>query len=67
MDASLFSVVCERNNKAKATQADRITVADNGEQKKCRARFGVVNQDQWCKHCKRKKRCLWYREIVLEF
>uniref|UniRef100_A0A1I8EIR0 dTCF n=1 Tax=Wuchereria bancrofti TaxID=6293 RepID=A0A1I8EIR0_WUCBA len=47
-------------NKKKKRKRDKS--ADNGEQKKCRARFGVVNQDQWCKHCKRKKRCLWYRE-----
>uniref|UniRef100_A0A914GQR3 HMG box domain-containing protein n=1 Tax=Globodera rostochiensis TaxID=31243 RepID=A0A914GQR3_GLORO len=31
---------------------------DNNEQKKCRARFGVDNQAKWCKHCRRKKRCL---------
>uniref|UniRef100_A0A1I7VY09 dTCF n=1 Tax=Loa loa TaxID=7209 RepID=A0A1I7VY09_LOALO len=47
-------------NKKKKRKRDKSI--DNGEQKKCRARFGVVNQDQWCKHCKRKKRCLWYRE-----
>jgi glutaredoxin len=35
---------------------------DNGEMKKCRARFGLEAQTQWCKHCKRKKRCLWFRE-----
>uniref|UniRef100_A0A1I8A0M3 Nuclear receptor domain-containing protein n=1 Tax=Steinernema glaseri TaxID=37863 RepID=A0A1I8A0M3_9BILA len=33
--------------------------SENGnEAKKCRARFGVDNQEQWCKHCRRKKRCL---------
>ncbi|KAI1709295.1 HMG (high mobility group) box domain-containing protein [Ditylenchus destructor] len=35
---------------------------ENNEQKKCRARFGVDHMDQWCKHCKRKKRCLNVRE-----
>uniref|UniRef100_A0A915DEG8 HMG box domain-containing protein n=1 Tax=Ditylenchus dipsaci TaxID=166011 RepID=A0A915DEG8_9BILA len=35
---------------------------ENNDQKKCRARFGVEHQDQWCKHCKRKKRCLNVRE-----
>lgn len=34
----------------------------NNEQKKCRARFGVDNQAKWCKHCRRKKRCLNVRE-----
>lgn len=28
------------------------------ESKKCRARFGIDNVEQWCRHCKRKKRCL---------
>lgn len=49
-------------NKKKKRKRDKSV--ENGEQKKCRARFGVVNQDQWCKHCKRKKRCLWYRETA---
>ncbi|KAF7634929.1 HMG box domain-containing protein [Meloidogyne graminicola] len=31
---------------------------ENNDQKKCRARFGVDNQAKWCKHCRRKKRCL---------
>uniref|UniRef100_A0A915IQC5 dTCF n=1 Tax=Romanomermis culicivorax TaxID=13658 RepID=A0A915IQC5_ROMCU len=35
---------------------------DNSEAKKCRARFGLNQQDQWCKHCKRKKKCLWFKE-----
>jgi len=35
---------------------------ENNDQKKCRARFGVDNQAQWCKHCRRKKRCLNVRD-----
>jgi hypothetical protein len=31
-------------------------------QKKCRARFGLDQQANWCKHCKRKKKCLRYTE-----
>ena len=31
-------------------------------QKKCRARFGLEQQVHWCKHCKRKKKCLRYAE-----
>uniref|UniRef100_A0A915LP89 HMG box domain-containing protein n=1 Tax=Meloidogyne javanica TaxID=6303 RepID=A0A915LP89_MELJA len=31
---------------------------ENNDSKKCRARFGVDNQIKWCKHCKRKKKCL---------
>ena len=40
----------------------RHSVSENGEIKKCRARYGLESQAQWCKHCKRKKRCLWYRQ-----
>ncbi|CAF0840494.1 unnamed protein product, partial [Didymodactylos carnosus] len=38
---------------------------ENGEcvnQKKCRARFGLDQQGQWCKHCKRKKKCIRFTE-----
>jgi hypothetical protein len=31
-------------------------------QKKCRARFGLEQQANWCEHCKRKKKCLRYTE-----
>uniref|UniRef100_A0A0N5APQ9 dTCF n=1 Tax=Syphacia muris TaxID=451379 RepID=A0A0N5APQ9_9BILA len=48
------------NKKKKRKNRDRVD--ENGEHKKCRARFGLAQQDKWCKHCKRKKRCLWYRE-----
>ncbi|CAJ0568153.1 unnamed protein product, partial [Mesorhabditis spiculigera] len=30
---------------------------DLNETKKCRARFGLTNQSQWCAFCKRKKKC----------
>ena len=33
--------------------------------KKCRARFGLDNSEQWCKFCKRKKKCLWFRKGLL--
>lgn len=49
-------------NKKKKKKRDKSV--ENGEQKKCRARFGVQHQDLWCKHCKRKKRCLNYREVA---
>uniref|UniRef100_A0A914XRS9 dTCF n=1 Tax=Plectus sambesii TaxID=2011161 RepID=A0A914XRS9_9BILA len=47
-------------NKKKKRKRDKSL--DNSELKKCRARFGLDNQAQWCKHCKRKKRCLVFRE-----
>ncbi|TKR93637.1 hypothetical protein L596_008051 [Steinernema carpocapsae] len=48
----------------KKKKRKREKSVDNGEQKKCRARYGVQNQEQWCKHCRRKKRCLYYRETT---
>ncbi|GMT28110.1 hypothetical protein PFISCL1PPCAC_19407 [Pristionchus fissidentatus] len=32
-----------------------------GDGKKCRARFGMTEQDKWCKHCLRKKKCMYVR------
>lgn len=32
---------------------------DVSDMKKCRARFGIANTDQWCKFCKRKKKCMY--------
>ncbi|RCN31375.1 hypothetical protein ANCCAN_22837 [Ancylostoma caninum] len=32
---------------------------DVTDMKKCRARFGIANTDQWCKFCKRKKKCMY--------
>ncbi|CAL4200292.1 unnamed protein product, partial [Meganyctiphanes norvegica] len=30
--------------------------------KKCRARYGLEQQSQWCKPCRRKKKCIRYME-----
>uniref|UniRef100_A0A336MQ14 dTCF n=1 Tax=Culicoides sonorensis TaxID=179676 RepID=A0A336MQ14_CULSO len=30
--------------------------------KKCRARYGLDQQNQWCKPCRRKKKCIRYKE-----
>ncbi|XP_071132327.1 transcription factor 7-like 2 isoform X5 [Mytilus edulis] len=35
-------------------------VADCSSAKKCRARYGVEQQNQWCKPCRRKKKCIRY-------
>ncbi|KRK04779.1 protein pangolin, isoforms A/H/I/S isoform X10 [Drosophila yakuba] len=32
--------------------------------KKCRARFGLDQQNQWCKPCRRKKKCIRYMESL---
>ncbi|XP_056630528.1 protein pangolin, isoforms A/H/I/S isoform X2 [Diorhabda carinulata] len=37
--------------------------ADGGNSmKKCRARYGLDQQSQWCKPCRRKKKCIRYME-----
>lgn len=30
--------------------------------KKCRARYGLEGLSQWCKHCRRKKKCTKFLE-----
>uniref|UniRef100_A0A8R1UTZ0 Pop-1 n=1 Tax=Pristionchus pacificus TaxID=54126 RepID=A0A8R1UTZ0_PRIPA len=45
------------SNKKKKKKRDRTI--DSNESKKCRARFGMNAQDKWCKHCVRKKKCLY--------
>ncbi|XP_076074772.1 transcription factor 7-like 2 isoform X3 [Mytilus galloprovincialis] len=35
-------------------------VSDCSSAKKCRARYGVEQQNQWCKPCRRKKKCIRY-------
>uniref|UniRef100_A0A2H1W6C6 SFRICE_006994 n=1 Tax=Spodoptera frugiperda TaxID=7108 RepID=A0A2H1W6C6_SPOFR len=32
--------------------------------KKCRARYGLDQQSQWCKPCRRKKKCVRYMEAL---
>lgn len=46
---------CIKRAKIKKSNLTHVfAFAENNESKKCRARFGVDNQSQWCKHCKRK-------------
>ena len=35
---------------------------DCAAQKKCRARYGLEGLNQWCKHCRRKKKCTRFLE-----
>jgi len=62
--ARLYPNWSARENYAvhKKKRKKREKSVENMESKKCRARFGVNNTDQWCKHCKRKKRCLMVRD-----
>jgi hypothetical protein len=39
-----------------------LLISDCLNQKKCRARFGLEGQSQWCKHCRRKKKCTRFLE-----
>ncbi|XP_013100679.1 protein pangolin, isoforms A/H/I/S [Stomoxys calcitrans] len=52
-------------SKKKKRKKDR-SPADSGgnNMKKCRARFGLDQQNQWCKPCKRKKKCIRYMESI---
>ncbi|XP_046380327.1 protein pangolin, isoforms A/H/I/S-like isoform X2 [Haliotis cracherodii] len=37
---------------------NKVYVSECTHAKKCRARFGMEQQTQWCKPCRRKKRCV---------
>ncbi|XP_003747335.1 protein pangolin, isoforms A/H/I/S [Galendromus occidentalis] len=46
------------NTKKKKKKKERIHDADvSNSAKKCRARFGLDQQSEWCKPCRRKKKC----------
>ncbi|XP_067120692.1 LOW QUALITY PROTEIN: protein pangolin, isoforms A/H/I/S-like [Centruroides vittatus] len=47
------------NNKKKKRKKDKTQDGGNTP-KKCRARFGLEHQNNWCKPCRRKKKCIRY-------
>ncbi|XP_017869252.1 PREDICTED: protein pangolin, isoforms A/H/I/S isoform X3 [Drosophila arizonae] len=52
-------------SKKKKRKKDRSTSDSGGNNmKKCRARFGLDQQNQWCKPCRRKKKCIRYMEAL---
>lgn len=52
-------------SKKKKRKKDRSPTDSGGNNmKKCRARFGLDQQNQWCKPCKRKKKCIRYMESI---
>ncbi|XP_032579876.1 protein pangolin, isoforms A/H/I/S isoform X8 [Drosophila sechellia] len=52
-------------SKKKKRKKDRSTTDSGGNNmKKCRARFGLDQQSQWCKPCRRKKKCIRYMEAL---
>ncbi|XP_076239891.1 uncharacterized protein LOC143182634 isoform X2 [Calliopsis andreniformis] len=49
-------------NRTKKRKRKQDTNSDPGgnNMKKCRARYGLDQQSQWCKPCRRKKKCIRY-------
>lgn len=48
-------------SKKKKRKKERSTDPTGGNNmKKCRARYGLDQQSQWCKPCRRKKKCIRY-------
>ncbi|XP_044012594.1 uncharacterized protein LOC122855368 isoform X3 [Aphidius gifuensis] len=49
-------------SKKKKRKKERSTDPTGGNNmKKCRARYGLDQQSQWCKPCRRKKKCIRYK------
>ncbi|CAH0731550.1 unnamed protein product, partial [Brenthis ino] len=51
----------QRGKKRKRKQE---TTDGGNSLKKCRARYGLDQQNQWCKPCRRKKKCVRYMEAL---
>ncbi|XP_054290167.1 protein pangolin, isoforms A/H/I/S isoform X2 [Macrosteles quadrilineatus] len=49
-------------NRAKKRKRKQETNEGGNSMKKCRARYGLDQQSQWCKPCRRKKKCIRYME-----
>ncbi|XP_075242986.1 uncharacterized protein LOC142337556 isoform X2 [Convolutriloba macropyga] len=54
---SLVSSSSDSNNPSGGGTSDNIEHTPESASKKCRARFGLEQQESWCKHCRRKKKC----------
>ncbi|XP_052854811.1 protein pangolin, isoforms A/H/I/S isoform X11 [Drosophila gunungcola] len=57
-----------RTNASRGKKRKRKQDTNDGgnNMKKCRARFGLDQQNQWCKPCRRKKKCIRYMEAMNE-
>ncbi|XP_070074194.1 protein pangolin, isoforms A/H/I/S isoform X5 [Drosophila takahashii] len=57
-----------RTNASRGKKRKRKQDTNDGgnNMKKCRARFGLDQQNQWCKPCRRKKKCIRYMESLNE-
>ncbi|KAK7069576.1 Transcription factor 7-like 2, partial [Halocaridina rubra] len=49
-------------SQGKKKKRNRDKTQDGANMKKCRARYGLEQQSQWCKPCRRKKKCIRYLE-----
>ncbi|XP_046668689.1 uncharacterized protein LOC124359738 isoform X2 [Homalodisca vitripennis] len=49
-------------NRGKKRKRKQETNEGGNSMKKCRARYGLDQQSQWCKPCRRKKKCIRYME-----
>lgn len=49
-------------SQGKKKKRNRDKTQDGANMKKCRARYGLEQQSQWCKPCRRKKKCIRYME-----
>uniref|UniRef100_A0A8C2E0L2 Transcription factor 7 like 2 n=1 Tax=Cyprinus carpio TaxID=7962 RepID=A0A8C2E0L2_CYPCA len=50
----------KREKQAGESNADPSSVTNLSAPKKCRARFGLDQQNNWCGPCRRKKKCIRY-------
>nr|AID23645.1 tcf-1 [Hofstenia miamia] len=50
----------KKKKRKRCGMSEEALELDLSTPKKCRARFGVNQVDNWCKHCRRKKKCLMY-------
>ncbi|XP_044735883.1 protein pangolin, isoforms A/H/I/S isoform X2 [Chrysoperla carnea] len=49
-------------SRGKKRKRKQETNEGGNSMKKCRARYGLEHQSQWCKPCRRKKKCIRYME-----
>ncbi|XP_036359963.1 transcription factor 7-like 2 isoform X5 [Octopus sinensis] len=59
-DVTTDSITAEGSSGGDSYQWERTrpSIIECSNPKKCRARFGLDQQNQWCKPCRRKKKCI---------
>ncbi|XP_041364003.1 protein pangolin, isoforms A/H/I/S-like isoform X2 [Gigantopelta aegis] len=51
----------KKRKKENTNEPRGVNVGECTQAKKCRARYGMEQQTQWCKPCRRKKKCVRYK------